>query len=462
MMINKFLTVIFLAFSLFNTISTGTITTINTPVENLMYGNHAPIRIVGDNDFLSENGVTGGTGTVEDPFLIENWIIISDGSSSQGIFISNTTVYFIIRNCTISGFHSLPEFGQGIKFSGVINGRIEDTKVRDCETGIYILVSSHDEIFNCTCYDHPFTNGYGILLYQSINISIVSSKCYNVYDGIEILESSDIMVQKTQCYNNTSFGLFSNNIPRHPIMRFLIEDCTFQNNKDDGIHLSGSTLPHSSGSIIRNCSFYSNGLEPIPNLYRMGMYLERLWNTIIENCIFDHNGFGLYIGDRSKNVIIRNCSFLNNVADGVQIKGDPLFLSFSPKAEISYCDFIKNDCGLFLYYVRRAQIHHCVFENNSYFGILSVFSTSSITSNNILNNGRNYPAIDSSGAFIWSSFSDLRNNWWGTTQGPSISIGVRTGMIIPIRSIENSDVVLFLRGFALVRPWEPAPVSDAG
>jgi len=371
-------------------------------------------------------------------------------------------VYFIIRNCTISGFHSLPEFGQGIKLSEVINGRIEDTKVRDCETGIYILLSSHDKIINCTCYDHPFTNGYGILLYQSMNISIVSSKCYNVYDGIEILESSDIIVQKTQCYNNTSFGLVSNNIPRHPVMRFVIEDCTFQNNKDDGVHLSGSTVPHSSGSIIRNCSFYSNGLEPIPNLYRMGMYLERLWNTIIENCIFDHNGFGLFIGDRSKNVIIRNCTFVNNVADGVQIKGDPLFLNFCPNAEISYCDFDKNDGGLFLYYVRRAQIHHCVFENNSYFGILSVFSTSSITSNNILNNGRNYPAIDSSGAYIWSSFSDLRNNWWGTTQGPSISIGVRTGMIIPIRSIENSDVVLFLRGFALVRPWLSEPVPDVG
>jgi parallel beta-helix repeat protein len=435
---------------------------VSSPIVFLSLGNHSPIRIIGNGEFTEENGVTDGSGTEEDPYIIENWVIVSDGSSSQGIFISNTTVYFKIRNCTISGFHSLPEFGQGIKLSEVINGRIEDTKVRDCETGIYILLSSYNEIFNCTCYDHPFTNGYGILLYQSLNISIVSSKCYNVYDGIEILESSDVIVQKTQCYNNTSFGLVSNNIPRHPVMRFLIEDCTFQNNKDDGIHLSGSTLPHSSGSIIRNCSFYSNGLEPIPNLYRMGMYLERLWNTIIENCIFDHNGFGLYVGDRSKNVIIRNCSFLNNVVDGVQIKGDPLFLSFCPKAEISYCDFIKNDAGLFLYYVRRALIHHCVFVNNSYFGVLSVFSTSSITSNNILNNGRNYSAIDSSGAYIWSSLSDLRSNWWGTTQGPSISIGVRTGMIIPIRSVENSDVVLFLRGFALVRPWLSEPVPDAG
>ena len=64
--------------------------------------NHSPIMIEQDSEFTSANGVTYGTGTEGDPYIISNWRI--DGSTTDyGISISNTSSHFIIQNCTIHG-----------------------------------------------------------------------------------------------------------------------------------------------------------------------------------------------------------------------------------------------------------------------------------------------------------------------------------------------------------------------
>ena len=65
-------------------------------------GNHDPIHIDSNDQFTPENGVTGGNGTVNNPYLIENWVFTSD-DSGQTIVIVDTTAYFIIRNCPIRG-----------------------------------------------------------------------------------------------------------------------------------------------------------------------------------------------------------------------------------------------------------------------------------------------------------------------------------------------------------------------
>jgi len=57
--------------------------------------NHDPIEITSDEDFLA----FPGSGTYEDPYLIENYNITS--STSFGIHITSTTKHFLIRNCYI-------------------------------------------------------------------------------------------------------------------------------------------------------------------------------------------------------------------------------------------------------------------------------------------------------------------------------------------------------------------------
>lgn len=74
-----------------------------------------PIYIHSDLDFTPENGVTGGTGTSQDPYVIAGWTIhwywgdpkvpqfpgILSGAAAP-VEIRNTTAYFVLRNLQVS------------------------------------------------------------------------------------------------------------------------------------------------------------------------------------------------------------------------------------------------------------------------------------------------------------------------------------------------------------------------
>ena len=91
---------------------------------------YEPIIIIGDDNFTPENGVIGGSGTKEDPYIIANWVIKANGTApydmgTVGIFIANTTKYFVIRNVTVFGGD------WGILLDNVSNFVIEDSKFYD-------------------------------------------------------------------------------------------------------------------------------------------------------------------------------------------------------------------------------------------------------------------------------------------------------------------------------------------
>lgn len=104
---------------------------IKTSNANRDYMPHDPIYINGHNDFTSENGVTRGSGTSIDPFVIEDWAI--EASSMDGITIRNASVFFEIRNCYI---HNGGINNDGIVFINVTNGVIEDTIITNNRNGI--------------------------------------------------------------------------------------------------------------------------------------------------------------------------------------------------------------------------------------------------------------------------------------------------------------------------------------
>ncbi len=96
-----------------------------------------PIYIYGDAQFTWENGVLRGTGTAEDPYVIEGWLIDTRGYD-YGIYIDGTRAHFVIRNCQIR----YPLEKAGIMLSNVRNGRIEGSAVFGGRVGIHLLVTS--------------------------------------------------------------------------------------------------------------------------------------------------------------------------------------------------------------------------------------------------------------------------------------------------------------------------------
>src|SRR3990172_7838416 len=101
------------------------------------YVPRAPILIVGDAAFTPDNGVTGGSGTPSDPYIIEGWDI--DASAADGIAILYTTAHFVVRNVRVhSGFWNYV----GVWLEGVQNGRIEGSVFADNADGVYVLNSA--------------------------------------------------------------------------------------------------------------------------------------------------------------------------------------------------------------------------------------------------------------------------------------------------------------------------------
>lgn len=102
----------------------------------------SPILIQGNVDFTAANGVTGGNGTVANPYIISGWNISS--SLSSCIEIDNTSAYFIVANvtATCSSFQ-VPSIS-GLTLTGVNNGKIVSSNFYPAVS----IASSENDVFS--------------------------------------------------------------------------------------------------------------------------------------------------------------------------------------------------------------------------------------------------------------------------------------------------------------------------
>ena len=162
---------------------------------------HDPIHIIGDGNFTAQNGVTGGSGTADDPYIIEGWEI--NASTSHGIWIENTHAHVVIRNCTvydgvIGDFH-------GIYIYNAENVTLENCTVINDKDGILIKYSGNILIKNC---DVRKNDWYGIYITLCSNITVVSSYITNNGEiGIWIEDSHNINLD-VLARNNTYTGIY--------------------------------------------------------------------------------------------------------------------------------------------------------------------------------------------------------------------------------------------------------------
>src|SRR6266567_6541755 len=146
---------------------------------------HAPILINGNSDFNPNNGVTGGSGTASDPYVIEGWNITSSGTTA--ISISNTDASFVIRNVYInhlSGGSGSPT-PYGINMTNVSSGAIDDSRVYNYyDLSIVMTLVSDVAVNNVIAM--PST----ILVTNSTHVEVL----YSTAEHIDIEASSDVQV----------------------------------------------------------------------------------------------------------------------------------------------------------------------------------------------------------------------------------------------------------------------------
>lgn len=161
---------------------------------------HDPIIIGSDSEFNFTNGVSGGAGTHDDPYIIDGWSI--NKTNYHGIKISSTTAHYKISNCQITGGKAETTMGIELEYSG--NGTIENCYIEDTYFAIN-LYYCYDMEIEGTMMDGNFA---GVAFDHSPESSINGSavlNCENV--GIVVLQAHRNAITGTTFENNTNYAI---------------------------------------------------------------------------------------------------------------------------------------------------------------------------------------------------------------------------------------------------------------
>jgi len=273
------------------------------------YTPHDPITIIGDDDFTQENGITGGSGTIGDPYIISGWEV-------ENITIKFTSKHFRVKDCYII-------YQLEVIFAGDNTCVIEKIESPTNETNDAVI---------------RIGNTKGVII-RNCDFENFRSIPPNAYEGaIHINNCEDIIIE------NCSFlGVGEQNIDGERI--FGIVDDT------------GST-----NTEIRNCNF--------ENCYVAVMEYSP---SYIHDCIFTHcddEGIFTVVGATDTDTtLIEDCDFIGIGTYDMGIEAKVL-TSEAPKLIIRGCTFYNILDAIQLMICKGAIIEDCIIHGGSTRGII--------------------------------------------------------------------------------------------
>lgn len=253
-----------------------------------------------------------GSGTWNDPYIIEN-IIIDGQSSAVAIEITNSSVFFIVRNCTV--FNSGIDWDNpGVKLFGVNNGFLINNNVSsNLYNGILLSYSNNNTVFGNWVNDNSYI---GIVLVDdctnnSITKNIVESHSEG---GIVLAVNCNYnIIKENVLRNNYGSGMLSNGI-------YVYESHYNTINKNNVSHCGGDNI-YSAGIILRTSYFNTVSENIIKENEYFGVLITRCNNnTISENYIEKNKLNGVVLSTARNNTILNN-EINNNGLFGVGLAG---------------------------------------------------------------------------------------------------------------------------------------------
>ena len=266
-----------------------------------------PIIITSDADFVSQG--FNGSGTLEDPFIIEGFRIATE---SDCIAVSDTVSHFIIRNCEL--YSDEDRQGQGIYLNNVQYGRVENCTIWYKSYGIQFENSN-----NCSAIDNRlYDDGVSIRLYHhSENCTIYGNHIYDPYSetGISlfyageanhiennILEGGSINIQASES-ESWNLTIINNYVNGKPMGYFHgISDTTILASNFGQVILSESSRVTIAGGTFKQLA------TPISVGYSTDCIIR---NVHVE----DGHGAGIYIEGGERNLVVNNS--VSNMGTGV-------------------------------------------------------------------------------------------------------------------------------------------------
>ena len=445
---------------------------------------HEPILIQGNNEFDAAHGVTGGSGSAEDPYIIENWAIRA--STAHGIHIKNTNAYFVIRNCQVIGGQ---DQYNGIYLENVQNGRIESAITEEIYygTGIYLSNSSNNTLIG----NNAPSGLFGIYLSNSSNNDLTGNTALN--DVAIVLDGSK---NNTLTGNTASSGAFDN--PSIGLYNSDNNTLTYNtvSSSDYGFYLQDSDNTNLAHNIVSNngdgiFSYGSNNTainyNAVSNNTGLGISVDFSSNSILTGNTVSNGYYGIYFEYTSNNTLTGNSMLGNevnfsirgnslshyiqnidtsNTVDGKpiyywvnqqdrQIPSDAGFVGIvnSDNITVSGLTLTNNLTGVLLVYSTNSRIENIIANNNA--NGINLFSSNhnTLTGNNTSNNSigisldnSNYNNVTAntssnniSGIGLYnSSNNELTGNTAENNSYYGITVTLSTGNTIKNNTVLNS------------------------
>ncbi|MGW8179607.1 MAG: NosD domain-containing protein [bacterium] len=162
---------------------------------------HDPIVIIGDAGFVS--GGFPGSGTVGDPYRIEELHIVTDALHRNGVEVRDTSAYFVVRGCVIEADYIGVNIGSTAPgtcsiLDNVISGRTGDGGGINLSSDIVVVLNNTCSGFIVGVH----TNYANRCIFQYNNFS------YNAYHGLNIRYSDDCLITRNIVVGNGGHGIF--------------------------------------------------------------------------------------------------------------------------------------------------------------------------------------------------------------------------------------------------------------
>ncbi len=355
-----------------------------------------PIIIWGDEDFLNYNFT--GEGTKGNPYLIENFSIST--INFEGIFISDTTKHFVIRNCFIRAAKT------GIYIENAANNTViisNNTCYDNGGKGIYVVYSDHSLINNNNC---SYNKEEGIYLYLSNNSQIEDNICEtNTLTGIVLAKCISSEVINNKCEKNKKAGIILGRSNNSSILSNILvnnEDLSDQFDWEDGLMLFYCHFTNISNNYCSN-----NGDDGIS-------INDSPFTTVINNTSTDHMDRG--IGSvSSNNLTLNNNTCTDNLGYGFRDW-------YSSNLTITNNKCSENGAGIALYGTSFSNISFNIIQENGGQGIEFVIATGFLSVNNtiyhnLIANNVNYGiSILEGKSFTIYHNAFINNNLFGISQ----------------------------------------------
>ena len=326
-----------------------------------------------------------GSGLINDPYIIEN-VTINALSYPHGIFIENSNVHFMIRNCVVYNAYS-----RGIRLNRVDHGILYNNTSSQNDNGIFINRCNFINVTNNYIIDNA---------HNGIELSAFCSSC-TVSDNVIINNDQNGIVLRQE-------NLFCN-----------ITNNTVIGHRYSGIHIQG-------GSNYNNILFNTVKDNPGDGI---SIYHSN-HNNISANKLYNNKQFGIVIREENSNNIISQNTMIgcgigfsrgtittitSNIIDNTNLVNGKMILYYINEVSLTSDDFINpgqvillncinslisnlnvsNGGGISLYFCENIEVTRNTVDFN-YRGISLDRSDNNTISTNFANNSRY-------GIYLWGS-----------------------------------------------------------